>query len=155
MKRFIAVFAGIVGLVALSPKLGVCGTLVDVRTPTTITVSSVTAAAGIATVTISSPSLTSPTYGTGPLTYIAHVRIEMYATATLTGGATPVTCTSTNLNSRVWKFPTAAATGTTTVFDEDYSYAVQAPNSAISTVISCPSTASVIWNVSVSYYYGS
>ncbi len=148
MKRFILIIAGIL---AMARMPGHCITPQPVVLPYATMASSVTAAAGIATVTISSQVAT--VYSTGLNTYITHLHIEMYATGTLTGGATPVTCTTTNLpGSLVLKFQTAEATGTDQIIDMDFASPVQASNPAVNTVVSCPSTASVIWNIVVGYY---
>lgn len=146
MKRF-----GLMVGALLLTSFGYSMTPMPVTLPYATMASSVTAAAGIATVTISTPVAT--TYSTGVNTYITHIHIEMYATGTLTGGATPVTCTTTNLpGSPVFKFQTAEATGTDQIIDLDFATPVQASNSAANTVVSCPSTASVIWNVVVGYF---
>lgn len=150
MKRFIL----ILGLLALAKMPGYCLTPQPVALAFSTSASSVTAAAGIATVTISTPVATA--YSTGVNTFVTHIHIEMYATGTLTGGATPVTCTTTNLpGNPVFKFQTAEATGTDQIIDLDFASPLMATNSALNTVVSCPSTASVIWNIVVNYYQAS
>ncbi len=129
-------------------------TPMPVTLPYATMASSVTAVAGVATVTISTPAAT--TYSTGVQTFITHLHIEMYATGTLTGGATPVTCTTTNIpGNPVFKFQTAEATGTDQIIDLDFATPIQATNAAANTVVSCPSTASVIWNIMVGYFQAS
>ncbi len=148
MKRFILIIAGIL---AMARMPGYCLTPQPVSMGYSLIASSVTAAAGLATVTISTPVATS--YSTGLNTYITRIHIEMYAAGTLTGGATPVTCTTTNLpGNPVFKFQTAEATGTDQIIDLPFDIPLQASNSALNTVVSCPATASVIWNIIVGYY---
>lgn len=123
--------------------------------PVTITpsviVSSVSVSGGQAQVLVTSPTTTSP-FSTGYSNYITNIHIEYYAAGTLTGGSTPVTCTTTNLPSgMVLKFPTAEATGTEAVTDMQFANPLQV-NSGSQFTLTCPGTASVIWNVEVGYF---
>lgn len=151
MKKYLMILAGILvyGAKAEAQPLPL-----PVVIPSIITVSSFTAASGTtATVTISSPVAT--TYSTGLNTYVTNVHIEMYPTATLVGAAGPVKCTSTNLNSVAWSFNTNISSGTVQVMDMQFANPIIAPNAAINTVVSCPGTTSIIWNVIVGYFQAS
>jgi hypothetical protein len=116
-----------------------------------VSISSVAVSGAGATATVPVPGGVG-VFSTGYFNYITHIHIEMYAVAALTGGVTPVTCTSTNLQgSMAWKFPTAAAIGTTTIVDEDFASPLTSSTAgAVSTVV-CPATANVIWNVVVNF----
>lgn len=85
--------------------------------------------------------------------YIQGFRITKYAVAALTGVATPITVTSTNLPGNLaWTFPTAQAIGTVVEYN---AIAVDAFRSSVSntaTTIVCPATTNVIWRISVVYY---
>ncbi len=119
----------------------------------TIVTSSATASGGQGLVTLSTPT-TPSTSSSGYYNYISHIHIEMYAVSTLTGGATPVNCTTTNLpTTPVFKFQTAEATGTEQTLDMDFAYPIQA-NQGFQVVITCPATSNVIWNMVVTYYQG-
>lgn len=85
--------------------------------------------------------------------YIQSIEIVKYATAAITGTATPVVVTTTNLpGGLAFTFGTAQAIGTTL----DYTFVgidtlrSSAVNTA--TTIVCPATTSVIWRVNVLYY---
>lgn len=104
-----------------------------------------TAAAG-AGVTVTLPAVASQFH------YLTLVEIRQYAAAALTGGATPVIVTSTNLpGSPAWTFQTALAIGTSEV----QLYVPVTPlRSAVvntNTTIVCPATPNVIWRVNVFY----
>ncbi len=150
MKRFVLIFAGILAFARLP---GYCLTPQPTTLPPSVSVSSVSTAAGQASITITTPTSVGP-YSSGQYTYISHIHVEMYATGTLTGGATPVTCTTTNLQSLALKFPTAAATGTVSVVDMALDNALQGTQGS-NVTITCPATASVIWNVVLTYFQGS
>src|SRR4051812_6094149 len=82
-----------------------------------ISVSSVSISGAQAQILIATPTAQSAN-STGNYNYLTSLRIEYYAAATLTGGATPITFTSTNLpGNPVFKFPSAEATGTEAVTD--------------------------------------
>jgi len=87
--------------------------------------------------------------------YMTMIEIVKYATAAITGTATPVLVTTTNFPAaNVFTFGTAQAVGTTL----SYLYAPALPiRSAVlntATTIVCPATTSVIWRVNVYYYTG-
>lgn len=117
-----------------------------------VTISSTSAAAAGALVTITTAPNSGP-FSTGLNTYLSHIHIEYYATGTLTGGATPVVCTTTNLpGNPSFKFPTAEATGVELIEDMDFSNPIQTTSPGNIT-ISCPGTASTLWNIVATYFY--
>lgn len=85
--------------------------------------------------------------------YIQALQITKYAAAALTGVATPVIVTTTNLpGNPAFTFPTAQAIGTTV--DEDL-IGIDALRSSVTntaTTIVCPATTGVIWRINVFYY---
>ncbi len=117
--------------------------------PSTLGVTAVGAAGAAVTLTL-------PAAGTGLFHYITQVRIEMYNTAARTGGATPVTVTSTNLpGTPAWTFPSAGAVGT--IIEQEQLLAGNALRSSaanVPTTIVGPATTSVIWRLLVFYYTG-
>ncbi len=151
MKRFILILAGILAFARLP------GHATPIPTPTTlppsVVTSSFTLVAGTATVTVSTPTSIGA-FSSGYYNYISHIHLEMYATSTLTGGATPVTCTSTNLGGLTLNLPTAAATGTVYLLDMPFDNAMQATQGS-QVIITCPGRPNVIYNLIVAYYQGS
>lgn len=149
MKRFIlilaAVLLGKMSAHAVTPQ--------PVALPPSVVTSSFTLAGGTATVTASTPTSVGP-YSSGYYNYISHIHLEMYATGTLTGGATPVVCTTTNLNGIKIYLPTAAATGSETVIDMPLDNPMQGTQ-ASQVTLSCPGQPSVIYNLILTYYQGS
>ena len=99
-------------------------------------------------------TVTLPAGGTGMFHIIEKVFIQAYNTAARTGGATPVTVTTTNLpNTPSILFSSAGAIGTI----EDKVMCGGFLKSSVAntaTTIVCPITASVIWNVIVHYRLG-
>jgi hypothetical protein len=100
-------------------------------------------------------TLTLPAPGAGLFQYVDSVEITLYNSAARTGGATPVTVTSTNLpGTPTWLFPSAGAIGT----QETYSLITDAPvrastaNTAVTIV--CPAVTGGIWNVKALYRTG-
>lgn len=84
--------------------------------------------------------------------YITFIEIVKYAVAALTGAATPVTVTTTNLpGTPAFTFTTAGAIGTSErdVYNPNKAIRSTAINTA--TTIVCPATTSVIWRVNVWY----
>jgi hypothetical protein len=84
--------------------------------------------------------------------YITHIEILKYAVGALTGGATPVTVTTTNLpGTPAFTFETAGAIGTIvrTLYEPTKSLRSSTVNTA--TTIVCPATTNVIWRVNVWY----
>jgi len=99
-------------------------------------------------------TLTLPAGGAGIFTYLVYLQIVLYATAALTGGATPTLVTSTNLpGSPVWTFPTAGAIGTIPS-EQKYEGGYPLKGSAAATAITivAPATASVIWRINAAYF---
>lgn len=116
-----------------------------------ISVSSVSIAGAQAQILIATPTAQSAN-STGYYNYLTSIRIEYYATSTLTGGATPITCVSTNLpGNPVFKFPSAEATGTEAVTDLQFANPLQATQASQIT-ITCPGTASTLWNMTATYF---
>lgn len=154
MKRFIGLLLGLIALSITKADAVITskGALVTSEL-SVITVSSTTAGAGGIGLVVTSTPTAATVYSSGQYVYVTHIHIEMYATSTLTGGATPVTCTSVNISGTPkWLFPTAQATGVSYVIDEDFSNPLQSitANNAIN--INCPATTNVLWNAFVSYY---
>lgn len=108
---------------------------------------SVTAAAGQA-VTVTLPAV--------PAKYhdITMVQIVKYNTAAVTGDATPIVVTTTNLSGLAWTFPKAGAIGT--VVEQRLEPAAPVRSAAVNTAttIVCPATTSVIWRVNILYALG-
>lgn len=96
-------------------------------------------------------TLTIPAPPTDVFAYLQRVEVVQYAVAALTGGATPVTVTTTNLNGAAFTFPTAQAIGL------NYPVVLEGPvkGAAAATAITivCPATTSVIWRVNATYFY--
>lgn len=120
-------------------------------TPTVVASSTTLLATGVGSSSTTTPSGGGP-FTTGYSQYLTHIHIEMYATGTLTGGATPVKCFTLGLpTQQFFLFPTAAATGTTTVIDIPYDNPVQGnPGSIVN--LTCPGAASVLWNIALTYF---
>lgn len=86
---------------------------------------------------------------------ISLIQIERYATAAITGTATPIVVTSTNLPGNLaWTFARAAAVGTLESKVLPFNPPLQASAANTNTTIVCPGTASVIWRVNVHYTLG-
>lgn len=93
----------------------------------------------------------------GSFIELLYLEVEAYSTAARTGGATPVTVDISGFQddggaavTMHWKFQTAAAVGTT---ERKVMNPAELLRGKASTniVISCPNTASVIWQVNVGY----
>jgi hypothetical protein len=98
-------------------------------------------------------TLTLPAGAAGKFTYLTYLQIIMYAAAALTGSATPVVVTTTNLpGSLAFTFPTAAAIGT--IVEEKSEGVALMKGSAAATAITivCPATTGVIWRVNGAYF---
>ncbi len=107
---------------------------------------SVTAVAGAA-LTVTLPAVASLFH------WLTLIEINKYATLAITGIATPVVVTSTNLpGGLAWTFDTAQAIGTLLpkVFMPTAALKSVAANTP--TTIVCPAITSVIWRVNVFYY---
>ncbi len=153
MKKVLS-YAVLLGALSLTNKASASPTPLPVAITPTLTVSSSTAVQTAMNLTVSSPTANVGAYSAGYYSYITHIHLEMYAAGTLTGGATPVVCTTTNLSSALtWRFPTAQATGVQFIVDEQFDNPIQVTQGA-QMMISCPATASVIWSGHVAYFQG-
>lgn len=87
----------------------------------------------------------------GQFHYITSIQINGYATAAVTGTATPVLVTSTNLpGSPVWTFARARAVGTTDI--QGLTGPLRSTTLNTATTIVCPATTSILWRVTATYY---
>lgn len=85
--------------------------------------------------------------------YIQTIEIVKYAVAALTGVATPIVVTTTNLPGNIaFTFGTAQAIGTTLVEGLSGIDALRSSVVNTATTIVCPATTNVIWRVNVFYY---
>lgn len=85
--------------------------------------------------------------------YIQSIEIIKYAVAALTGVATPIVVTTTNLPGNIaFTFGTAQAIGTT--LEEDLVGIDTLRSAAVNTATTfvCPATTNVIWRINVFYY---
>ena len=105
-----------------------------------------TAATGVA-VTATLPAVAAEFH------YITMIEIIKYATAAITGSATPVLVTTTNFPAaNVFTFGTAQAVGTTLNYVYVPSLTIHSSVVNTATTIVCPATTSVIWRINVYYY---
>jgi hypothetical protein len=119
----------------------------------TVPVQEVSAATAVTAVGTSGAAvtLTLPAVA-GQFHYITLIEIVKYAAAALTGSATPVTVTSTNLpGTPAFTMGTAAAIGTTERIFFTPNKALKSSVVNTATTIVCPATTSVIWRVNVWY----
>lgn len=126
-----------------------------VEVPSSLDVSSAPVVSGTAaTVTLSTPSLQGQgPYSSGYTDYITNIRIEAFYTGGVNGASTPISCTTTNLNGNPsWLIPPAITTGTIYVSDMHYFDPLVTINSSSNTVVNCPATANVKWNVNVNHF---
>lgn len=145
MKRLIVILAALFVCKAAQAAVQ------PVSLPFSVSASSTGIASSTITVTVTTPT-SSGFYSTGYSNYVSHLRIEQYAAGTLTGGATPLTCTTTNLpGNPTFKFPTAMATGTVSVLDIALDNPL-APSVSGNIAVSCPGATNVIWNILLVYY---
>jgi hypothetical protein len=150
MKKYLLLLAALLGL-SLNAQAAT-STASPVILPTVLTVSSSTAVGTLFNLTVTTPTFNVGAYSSGYYNYVTYVHIEMYAAATLTGGATPVVCTFSNWpGSPTPRFPTALATGSMYVLDMPFAFPASATVSS-QVMLSCPATASVVWNASIQYY---
>lgn len=96
-------------------------------------------------------TLTIPAPPTGQRQRIYKLEITMYTTAARAGTATPVTVTTTNLNSLAFTLPSAGAIGTVFVVNWEPSQPINVQGQAMSATVVCPATTSVIWRVNALY----
>jgi hypothetical protein len=124
----------------------ISGNLTSAPQPSTLCVTATGAAAAAVTLTL--PAIA------GQFHYITSIQINGYATAAVTGTATPVLVTSTNIpGNPVWTFARARAVGTTDI--QSLTLAGNALKSSVvntATTIVCPATTSILWRVTVTYY---
>ncbi len=114
-------------------------------TPSSLAVTA-TGAAGAA-VTLTIPA------ATGLFHYLTLLEIVRYATAAITGTATPVVVTTTNLPcTPAFTFATAAAVGTADVRSYVSGTPLRSAAAGTATTIVCPAIASVIWRVNAVYF---
>lgn len=105
--------------------------------------------AAAAAVTLTLPAVA------GQFHYIDAIEITCYASAAGTGGATPVTVTSTNLSGgNAWTFPSARAIGSIVQQVLTPNRPVKSAAIGTATTIVCPATAGVIWRVNAYYCSG-
>jgi hypothetical protein len=96
---------------------------------------------------------TLPAAGAGLFHYITRINIMKYATAALTGSATPIVVTSTNLPGSVaWTTPTALAIGTQYETDVQGSSPLKSLVANTATTIVAPIHTSALWRINVYYY---
>jgi hypothetical protein len=120
----------------------VIGTVNESAAPLAVTATGAAAAA----VTLTLPAVA------GQFHYITHIEITKYATAAITGGATPVLVTTTDLpGNPVFTFETAQAVGTVVNRVYEPSKPLKSSTVNTATTIVCPATTSVIWRVNVWY----
>lgn len=106
--------------------------------------------AASATVTATLPA------SAGLFHYITNIRIEKFASALLTVGATPIIVTTTNLaGSRAYSFDASAqAQGTLIEKVDRTTTPIKSTTAGTATTIVCPVATGVIWRISVDYYLG-
>jgi hypothetical protein len=119
-----------------------------IEAPSTLGVNSTGAAAAAVTLTLPAP-------GAGLFQYVDSVEITLYNSAARTGGATPVTVTSTNLpGTPTWLFPSAGAIGTRETYSLITDAPVRASTANTAVTIVCPAVTGGIWNVKALYRTG-
>ena len=117
---------------------------------TTQTATTVVSATGVAAAAV---TLTIPAAPAGLFNYLCFLEISQYATAALTGGATPVLVTSTGLTGTpTFTFSTALAIGAAERLFYPLGTPVKGSAAATAITIVCPATTSVIWRVNVTYF---
>jgi hypothetical protein len=87
--------------------------------------------------------------------YLSLIQIIAYNTAARTGGATPVTVTTSNLTGTpAFTFGSAGAVGANEIQSFNPAVEVKSAVAATPTTIVCPATTSVIWRINVIYRAG-
>lgn len=88
--------------------------------------------------------------------YISSIRIDKFASALLTVGATPIIVTTTNLNgARQYSIDASAqAQGTIVPIKDNMIPLLKSSTAGTATTIVCPVATGVIWRVTVDYYLG-
>lgn len=122
-----------------------------------VTENTATLAVTVTAAAAAAATLTLPAAGVGLFHYITHLQIMKYNSAAVTGTATPVLVTSTNLpGSPVWTFPRFGAIGQIGPADvQPYTGLTRPLRSAasnVATTIVCPATTGVLWRVTATYY---
>lgn len=117
--------------------------------PATTVVSTMGTISNASTLTLASP-------GVGLFHYITSILVQRYAGAALTGAATPVLVTSTNIpGSPVWSIDTAGAIGTSFIHRENYAgNPLKSTAANTATTIVAPVYTSAIWRLTATYYVG-
>jgi hypothetical protein len=88
----------------------------------------------------------------GKYHYIGYVEVTLYAVAALTGGATPITVTTSNLpGSPALTFPSALAIGTVVQREIVGTGLIQSSAAGANTTIVCPAVTNGIWRVNAFY----
>jgi hypothetical protein len=119
-----------------------------IEAPSTLGVNSTGAAAAAVTLTLPAP-------GAGLFQYVDGIEITLYNSAARTGGATPVTVTSTNLpGTPTWLFPSAGAIGDRDTYSLITDAPVKASTANTAVTIVCPAVTGGIWNVKALYRTG-
>lgn len=103
-----------------------------------------------ATVTATLPAVA------GMFHYISCIRIDKFASALLTAGATPILVTTTNLNgARVYSVDASAQAQGTIVSTKDNEIPpIKSSTAGSATTFVCPVATGVIWRVTIDYYLG-
>jgi hypothetical protein len=109
-------------------------------------------ATGIASTAV---TLTLPAVA-GLFHYITQIKIEKFASALLTPGATPIIVTTNNLaGSRAYSIDASAQAQGTIISSKESLYTpIKSTTAGTATTIICPISNGVIWRVSVDYYLG-
>lgn len=101
-------------------------------------------------------TLTIPSAGAGLFNYLTALQITRFAAAVLTPAATPVLVTTTGIiGTPTFSFPAdAAAQGTVSTQQFDFSKPIKGTATATTMTIVCPVTTGVIWRVNAAFYIG-
>jgi len=100
-------------------------------------------------------TLTLPAPAAGQFQYIDSLEITLYSTAARTGGATPITVTSTNLpGTPSWLFSTAAAIGELERIELIAEAPLKAVTAATAVTVVCPAVTGGLWNIKAFYRTG-
>jgi hypothetical protein len=100
-------------------------------------------------------TLTIPAAGQALRPYLTWLRIDRFAGAALTAGATPVLITTTNLPGTLTITAPAdgAAQGTNAiVIDQTFGFPIASLTQNAATTIVCPATLGVLWRATAGYY---
>jgi hypothetical protein len=98
-------------------------------------------------------TLTTPTPAAGKFAYLVYLQIVLYATAAMTGGATPILVPTTNLpNTPVFTFPTALAIGTTAEQKYEGAHPIKGTAAATAITVVAPIATSGLWRLNGAYF---